>query len=70
MADNNKDLPLVVSEILIGMQEMQRDFKEEMQAMRRENLENNDRLITTMSKLIGTLTEHVVDIRQNVQRID
>jgi len=70
MADNNKDLPLVVSEILIGMQEIQRDFKEEMQAMRRENLENNDRLITTMSKLIGTLTEHVVDIRQNVQRID
>ena len=41
-----------------------------MQAMRRENLENNDRLITTMSKLMGTLTEHVVDIRQNVQRID
>ncbi|MBW3130327.1 hypothetical protein [Hymenobacter profundi] len=59
MADNNENLPLGAAEILV-----------EMRAMRRENQENNDRLLTTMSQLIGTLTEHVVDIRQSVQRIN
>ncbi|MBC6611963.1 hypothetical protein H8B15_13605 [Hymenobacter sp. BT507] len=59
MADHNENLPLGAAEILI-----------EMRAMRRENQENNDRLLMTINRLTGTLTEHVVDIRQNVQRID
>ena len=59
MDDKNKDLPLVVSEILI-----------EMQHMRQEMRENNDRVIDTMSKLIGTLTEHLIDTRDTVKSID
>lgn len=56
MDDKNKDLPLVVSEILI-----------EMQQMRQEMREGNDRVVDTMSKLIGTLTEHLIDTRDTVK---
>lgn len=58
MADDNENLPPGAAEILVEMWEM-----------RRENKENNDRLLTTINRLIGTLTEYVVDIRQSVQRI-
>ncbi len=70
MDDKNKDLPLVVSEILIEMQQMRQEMREDRQTFREEMRANTDMLADTMSKLIGTLTEHLIDTRDTVKSID
>lgn len=70
MDDKNKDLPLVVSEILIEMQQMRQEMRADRQVLREEMRSNTEQLANTMSKLIGTLTEHLIETRDTVKSID